>query len=101
GDDLAEGIFALLDAGKRVKDADERYWRGFLADRATLILDIIDRTAKLGEDEVDAGQRRRMLASLKAAYGRLQTVMPDQFVGYLRAWRGGNTRGERGPARLP
>ena len=99
GDDLAEGVFALLDNGKRVQDADERYWRGFLADRATLILDIIDRTAKL--DNVDAGQRRRMLASLKAAYGRLQCVMPDQFVAYLRAWRADNTRWRRCLAELP
>ncbi|OLE27548.1 MAG: hypothetical protein AUG44_09880 [Actinobacteria bacterium 13_1_20CM_3_71_11] len=99
GDDLAEGVFALLDNGKRVQDADERYWRGFLADRATLILDIIDRSAKL--DDVDPGQRRRMLASLKAAYGRLQCVMPDQFVAYLRAWRADNTRWRRCLAELP
>jgi len=99
GDDLAEGIFALLDKGKRVKDADERYWRGFLADRAQLILDVIDRTAKL--DDIDAGQRRRMLASLKAAYGRLQCTMPDQFVTYLRAWRADGTRWRRCLAELP
>jgi glycosyltransferase involved in cell wall biosynthesis len=101
GDDLAEGVFALLDNGKRVQDADERYWRGFLADRATLILDIIDRTAKLADEDVDAGQRRRMLASLKAAYGRLKTVMPEQFVSYLRAWRADNTRWRRCLAELP
>jgi hypothetical protein len=99
GDDLAEGVFALLDAGKRVQDADERYWRGFCADRATLILDIIDRTAKL--DDVEPGQRRRMLASLKAAYGRLQCTMPDQFVAYLRAWRRDNTRWRRCLAERP
>jgi hypothetical protein len=101
GDDLAEGVFALLDNGKRVQDADERHWRGFLADRATLILDIIDRTAGLDDEDADAGQRRRMLASLKAAYGRLQTVVPSQFVDYLRAWRADNTRWRRCLAELP
>jgi glycosyltransferase involved in cell wall biosynthesis len=99
GDDLAEGVFALLDRGGRVQDADERHWREFLADRATLILDIIDRTAKL--DDVEPGQRRRMLASLKAAYGRLQCTMPDQFVAYLRAWRADGTRWRRCLAELP
>jgi hypothetical protein len=99
GDDLAEGVFALLDRGGRVKDADERYGRGVLAARATLILDIIDRTAKL--DDVEPGQRRRMLASLKAAYGRLRCTMPDQFVAYLRAWRADGTRWRRCLAELP
>jgi hypothetical protein len=99
GDDLAEGVFGLLDRGGRVKDADERYWRGFLADRALLILDIIDRTAK--HDELEPGQRARMLASLKAAYGRLQLTTPDRFVAYLRAWRADGTRWRRCLAELP
>src|SRR5262249_47602507 len=64
-----------------------------------LILDVIDRTA--GLDDIDAGQRRRMLASLKAAYGRLQCVVPEQFVAYMRAWRADNTRWRRCLAELP
>jgi hypothetical protein len=99
GDDLAEGLYALLDRGMRVQDADERYWREFLAARAGLILDILTRTGKA--EGVDPGQRRRMTASLKAAYGRLQHTTPDWFVRYLRAWRADGTRWRRCLAELP
>ncbi len=99
GDDLAEGVFALLDRGGRVQDADEQYWRGFLAARGKLILDIIERTKKL--DDMEPGQRQRMLASLRAAYGRLQCAPPDLFVRYLRAWRADGTRWRRCLAELP
>ncbi len=100
GDDLAEGVFGLLDRGLRVQEAlDERYWRDFLAAREKLILDIVHRTGQV--EGLDAGQRRRMLASLKAARGRLQHATPALFVEYLRAWRADGTRWRRCLAELP
>ncbi len=99
GDNLAEGVFALLDGGKRVQDADEQYWRWFLAARGELILDIIERARKL--DDLEPSQRQRMLASLRAAYGRLQHARPEQFMRYLRAWRADGTRWRRCLAELP
>ena len=33
GDVMAEGLFALLDDGRTIKDADEQYWREFIRHR--------------------------------------------------------------------
>ncbi len=83
GDVLAEGIFALLDRGGSLQAADERYWRSFLRTRVAFISDIIQRTEKLD----CSPQRNRMLASLKAARGRLlKHITAEWCVQYIEAW---------------
>jgi hypothetical protein len=84
GDDLAEGIFALLDDGKQLGDATPRYWRQFLAHRLDLINDIIDRTRKA---DLTDPRRDQIIVALKAARGRLHFIEPAQCTGYLAAWQ--------------
>jgi glycosyltransferase involved in cell wall biosynthesis len=98
GDVLAEGVFGILDCGGRVRDADRRYWQGFLADRAALIDGIAGRTT---ESDLDSGQRARMLTALKAARGRLARITPDLCEAYLRAWRRDRGRWRRRLEDLP
>ena len=84
GDILAEGIYGLLDRGRRVQDADEAYWAEFIAHRERLINEIIDRTSRA--DLADE-QRDQIVKSLKASRGRLRLIEPGLFVRYLQAWR--------------
>ncbi len=98
GDILAEGIFGLLDRGRRVQDADEAYWRDFLARRASFINDIIDRTARA---DLEDGRRDQIIQALKASRGRLRIIEPAQCVGYLRAWRRDSRRWRRALDGLP
>ncbi|GGK72093.1 hypothetical protein [Mangrovihabitans endophyticus] len=83
GDCLAEGIFALLDEGRSVADADLAYWRGFLARRMELITDILRRlpTAPLA-----VPRRERMRAALHTSLRSVDQITPHLCVSYLRAW---------------
>ncbi len=83
GDVLAEGIFWLLDLGKRVEDADRSYWRDFLDKRRRLITEILGR---VDDTEVDESVRARMKAALKAARGRSTIIKPELCVEYLNKW---------------
>jgi hypothetical protein len=84
GDCLAEGVFALLDNGRPISDADVVYWRGFLASRQEMITDVLDKVelARRGPAET-----RLMVAALKAARGRSQIIPPELCVEYLEALR--------------
>jgi hypothetical protein len=84
GDNLAEGVFALLDQGRMIQDANEEYWLGFLKCRLELINDVIERTAK---HDRNPGQQIRMIASLEAARERLLLIDPTLCVAYLSAWQ--------------
>jgi len=84
GDVLAEGIFSLLDSGKKIQDADEVYWEKFLEARRSLIENIV---ARLRQCAIEAGQKERMLAALKAARGRLLHIESRLCVEYLEAWQ--------------
>ncbi|MFI7543839.1 hypothetical protein [Actinoplanes sp. NPDC049599] len=85
GDVLAEGLFALFDAGGRIGGADEAYWTSFLAARLALIDDIKGRIEhKRGPITV---RDKQMLESLTASSGRLQFIRPGQCVAYIRAWQ--------------
>jgi hypothetical protein len=84
GDCLAEGIFALLDVGLTVRDADRQFWGGFLADRAALIEDILRR---LPRAEMSPFRREQIAASLRAARSNLLRITPKTCVDYLAAWR--------------
>ncbi|MEV6630142.1 hypothetical protein AB0M54_05255 [Actinoplanes sp. NPDC051470] len=84
GDCLAEGIFALLDAGRPIDDADEDYWRDFLAGRAALIEQI---RTDLTASDVPRTRRARIADALGAATYSLGLIKPAQCVRYLSAWR--------------
>lgn len=84
GDTLAEGVFALLDLGMKVQDADEIYWTGFLEDRRALIANVI---ARVQRADRETAEKRRMLTALKAASGRSLRITPKLCVDYLQAWQ--------------
>ena len=88
GDDLAEGVFSLLDRGGKLDDADLSYWRAFLAARGRLIDDILRRTT----DVTGARLRSAMRESLLAARGRLNCISAELCVRYLDAWRADRNR---------
>lgn len=89
GDFLAEGVFWLLDNGKRVKDADLDHWRWYKKTRLSFINEVLDRAR---EQPMDEQPRARMIAALKAARGRCERIDPDLCVRYLRAWHIDRTR---------
>lgn len=84
GDCLAEGLFALLDDGAQLSDADHRYWRRFLEQRRRLIEEIIGRAR---HRPADPDRRARILASMNAARDALADVSASLCVAYLDAWR--------------
>ncbi|GAA3440362.1 hypothetical protein GCM10018954_099850 [Kutzneria kofuensis] len=84
GDVLAEGVFWLLDQGKRVQDASVDYWRKFLAKRLGFINDVL---LRVDDADMGAAERERMKSALRAARGRCTLVTPELCVQYLRAWR--------------
>jgi hypothetical protein len=84
GDVLGEGVFWLLDQGKRVQDADEGYWRRFLHERQAFITDVLRRADYAPMAVLD---RERMKVALRAARGRSTLIAPELCVQYLKAWR--------------
>ncbi|MGN9908296.1 hypothetical protein ACTMTJ_12200 [Phytohabitans sp. LJ34] len=84
GDCLAEGVYALLDDGKSLADADEEFWRGFLHDRYLLIQRVLEKVPGLDMHPKD---KIRMVEALKAAQGRRQLITPAFCVEYLDAWQ--------------
>jgi hypothetical protein len=90
GDCLAEGIYALLDVGRRIQDADEAFWRQFLDDRGRLIADVLARIPTVkGRTGPEKG---RMVEALKAAQGRRELISPQLCVRYLAAWMADRSR---------
>ena len=84
GDMLAEGVFWLLDQGKRVEDAGYGYWRRFLEKRRKFITDVLGRVDDTGLPSAD---RARMKSALLAARGRCSIIKPELCMDYLQAWR--------------
>jgi hypothetical protein len=84
GDSLAEGLFSLLDNGRRLTDANTRFWTAFLGRRRSFIDDII---AMADAALPDGADKNRLMASLKAAKGRNCLISPELCVGYMEAWR--------------
>lgn len=97
GDCLAEGLFSLLDTGRSIRDADFGYWQNFLRRRAGFITEVIDMVRVMPGD---AGRRERMLASLKAARGRCQSISPQLCVAYVGLWRADRHRWQQHLNRL-
>jgi hypothetical protein len=92
GDVLAEGLFSLLDNGKRLTDADTRYWARFLHGRRRFIDEVIE---MVSTGLPDGAEKERMKAALKAARGRNWRIDPDLCVAYLEAWRADRKLWER------
>jgi hypothetical protein len=84
GDTLAEGVYGLLDNGRGLENADEEYWGEFLPDRRRIIRTTIEQVEASG---IEAAQKARMVAALKAAIGRSHLITPDLCVQYLQAWQ--------------
>ncbi len=82
GDCLAEGLFALLDEGADLDEADDVYWRHFLDQRRTLI-DAISVRARTMPDPLRAG----VLRSMTAARTALARIAPEECVAYIDLWR--------------
>lgn len=85
GDVLAEGLFALFDDGGRIGDANELYWKGFLAARLALIEDIKARIEKTNGPVTV--RNKQILESLTASAGRLQFIRAGRCVEYIQAWQ--------------
>ncbi|PRY35197.1 hypothetical protein [Umezawaea tangerina] len=82
GDCLAEGLFALFDDGKGIRDADLAYWESFLQGRYRLIEGILDKV----EHPLRSRERTRLMtASLNAARDRCLRIAPGLCVDYLAA----------------
>ncbi len=84
GDTLAEGIFGLLDSGRGLAAADDRYWAAFLHDRRRIIRDVIKRVQ---ESAIEPARKVRMVAALDAGFRRSQLISPEFCVRYIRAWQ--------------
>jgi hypothetical protein len=84
GDALAEGVFSLLDRGRRVQDANVEFWWKFLADRRSLIKGILRKSKNA---DISDAERDRMRAALDAAYEQSLQIAPELCVQYLKAWR--------------
>lgn len=84
GDVLAEGAFWRLDEGLSIPDATHRHWSQFIAKRKRFIDTVL---VKVQDDFTaqEPGEKDRMVASLKAARGRLEYITPDLCLSYLQA----------------
>lgn len=98
GDCLAEGVYALLDDGRSLADADEEFWRGFLHDRYLLIQRVLKKVSGLDMHPKD---KIRMIEALKAAQGRQQHITPAFCVDYLDAWKADRETWREYVAQLP
>jgi hypothetical protein len=84
GDVLAEGIYWLLDQGRRITEADASYWRGFLMKRHRFIEDVLQ---VIKQDEgLQQAERTRRIAALKGSLERLARITPRLCEKYLKAW---------------
>lgn len=98
GDCLAEGLFALLDDGRTVADADLGFWQAFIPERRRLIDSILKR---IPAAPVSAVRRAQMTAALLAARASLAQVDPELCVAYLNEWRRDRATWRRYLRRLP
>ncbi len=83
GDCLAEGLFWLLDAGRTIKEADERYWAESLGRRLEFIAEVIRMVTGMRSDT----RKAKMLASLQAAKGRCERIKPSLCTDFVTAWQ--------------
>ena len=82
GDVLAEGLYALLDRGLRLKHATCEYWYDFLCARKVFIDKIIDRS-RMANPEIE----ERLLLSVGLAQKCSIEILPEVLERYVRVWR--------------
>jgi hypothetical protein len=82
GDCLAEGLFWLLDNGKRIGNADLGHWTMFL-DRRRKLIDGITRMVINQKIE----RKSAIIASLAAARRQLALITPELCLEYVHAWQ--------------
>ncbi|MGK3202566.1 hypothetical protein [Amycolatopsis sp. MEPSY49] len=97
GDTLAEGIFGLFDNEFGLDHADNAYWSEFLPERRRIISTTIERVLA---SSIEAAQKARMVAALKASIGRSHLITPELCVEYLEAWQSDCLRWQRHIRRL-
>jgi hypothetical protein len=92
GDCLAEGLFSLLDTGKRLTHANRDFWAEFLYGRRRFI----DKVIKMADGNLPSGpDKDRITAALKAAIGRNWLIDPQMCVDYMAAWQADRKLWER------
>lgn len=90
GDLLAEGLYALfetqpdeMDYGRRLAQADTRYWESYMAERRTEI-ERVRHALAIGHNDTEV--RTAALRSVDTAVRQLRTLSPELCVDYLVAW---------------
>lgn len=96
GDVLAEGLYALLEHGTKADGADRIDWRGFLDNRRSFLMAILNR-----QDRAPERARKSMVASINAALDSLEDIKPEMCMDYLRLWQGDRKRWADFLTRLP
>jgi glycosyltransferase involved in cell wall biosynthesis len=84
GDCLAEGLFWLLDAGRTIKEADERYWKESLTRRLAFIDEVSRMVNRMTGDD---RKKLKMQASLLVAKRRCERITPKLCADYVKAWQ--------------
>ena len=82
GDVLAEGLYALLEFGVGIDDAESECWSYFLDSRKRFFDAITRRSA-----EADSEIRERLLRSVEAARECSAEISPELFERYIWLWR--------------
>jgi hypothetical protein len=82
GDVLAEGLYALLEFGVGVDDAESECWSYFLDSRRRFF-DAISRRSDRADPEI----REPLLHSVEAARKCSAEISPELFERYIRLWR--------------
>ncbi len=83
GDTLAEGVFWLLDEGRKVGDATQEHWRMFLAERKAFITELLGAVIR---SDLAPLRRVKIVKALLASYLRNRRIKPDLCHNYLLAW---------------
>lgn len=83
GDNLAEGVFWLLENGHDVYTADESYWKTALERRQKFIEEI---SARLDGTVPSAARRQRMRSALRAARKVHDGIEPQLCATFVAAW---------------
>ena len=84
GDVLAEGLYALLEFGVGVDEAESDCWSDFLDSRRRFF-DAISRRSYQADLEIE--MRGRLLRSVETARECSAEISPDLFERYIRLWR--------------
>jgi len=82
GDVLAEGLYALLEFGVGIGDAESECW-GYFLDARRRFFDAISRRSGKAKPEI----REPLLRSVEAARECSAEMSPELFEQYIRMWR--------------